>query len=115
MQNQILDWGVYFYNPSRNIYYDYHADNHRKVAPKRPLAYKTPHGAGGEEAPHYFRLGAKCRIWDNMYFQTTMKCHLHIAEFIEFGLGYQIPFYKKGCRPEGKGKVFHYHENWWNE
>jgi hypothetical protein len=26
------------------------------VAPKRPLAYKTPHGAGGEEAPHYFRL-----------------------------------------------------------
>lgn len=30
-----------------------------------------------------------------------MKCHLQIAEFIEFGLGYQIPFYKKGSRPEG--------------
>ena len=111
----ILDWGVYFYNPARNLYYDYHEDNYGKVAPKRPLVYKTPHGAGGEEAPHYFRLGARCRIWDNLYFQTTMKCHLQIAEFIEFGIGYQIPFYKKGCRPEGKGKVFHYRKNWWKE
>ena len=111
----ILDWGVYFYNPARNLYYDYHKDNHGTVVPKRPLAYKTPHGAGGEEAPHYFRLGAKCRIWDNMYFQTTMKCHLHIAEFIEFGIGYQIPFYKKGSRPEGKSNIFHHHKNWWKE
>ncbi len=111
----ILDWGVYFYNPARNLYYNYHEDNYGHVAPKRPLFYKSPHGAGSEEAPHYFRLGAKCRIWDNMYFQTTMKCHLHIAEFIEFGIGYQIPFYKKGSRPEGKGKVFHHHKNWWKE
>ena len=111
----ILDWGVYFYNPARNLYYDYHKDNHGTVVPKRPLAYKTPHGAGGEEAPHYFRLGAKCRVWDNLYVQTTMKCHLHIAEFIEFGLGYQIPFYKKGCRPEGKSKIFHYSKEWWKE
>ena len=111
----ILDWGMYFYNPSRNIYYDYHRDNYGQVAPKRPLAYKTPYGAGSEEAFHYFRLGAKCRIWDNLYFQTTMKCHLHIAEFIEFGLGYQIPFYKKGCRPEGKSRIFHYRKNWWKE
>ena len=111
----ILDWGVYFYNPARNIYYDYHLDNYGSVAPKRPLSYKTPHGAGGEEAPHYFRLGAKCHLWDNLYFQTTMKCHLHIAEFIEFGFGYQIPFYKKETRPEGKGKVFHYRKDWWKE
>ena len=109
----ILDWGVYFYNPSRNIYYDYHKDNHGTVAPRRPLAYKTPHGAGSEEAFHYFRLGAKCRIWDNLYLQTTMKCHLHIAEFIEFGLGYQIPFFKKGNTE--KGRIFHYHKNWWKD
>lgn len=111
----IVDWGMYFYNPSRNLYFDYHKDCHGSVAPKRPLAYKTPHGAGGEEAFHYIRLGAKCRIWDNLYVQTTMKCHLHIAEFIEFGLGYQIPFYKKGNRPEGKSNIFHYRKGWWKE
>lgn len=109
----ILDWGVYFYNPSRNIYFDYHKDNHGTVVPKRPLAYTTPHGAGGEEAFHYFRLGAKCRIYDNLYFQTTMKCHLHIAEFIEFGLGYQIPFLKKQNRKSDEGIVFHHKKNWW--
>lgn len=111
----IVDWGMYFYNPSRNLYFDYHKDHHGSVAPKRPLAYKTPHGAGGEEAFHYIRLGAKCRIWDNLYAQMTMKCHLHIAEFIEFGLGYQIPFYKKGNRPEGKSNIYHHRKNWWKE
>ena len=110
----ILDWGVYFYNPARQIYFDYHKDNHGSVAPKRPLFYETPHGAGGEEAFHYFRLGAKCRIWDNIYFQTTMKCHLHIAEFIEFGLGYQIPFLKKENRNDGS-IVFHHRKDWWKD
>ena len=111
----IVDWGVYFYNPSRHIYYDYHKDNYGQTEVKRPLFYKSPYGAGSEEAFHYIRLGAKCRVWDNLYLQMTMKCHLHIAEFIECGLGYQIPFYKKGRRPEGKGKVFHYHRNWWKD
>ena len=111
----IVDWGMYFYNPSRNLYFDYHKDYHGSVAPKRPLAYKTPHGAGGEEAFHYIRLGARCRIWDNLYAQMTMKCHLQIAEFIEFGLGYQIPFYKKGARPEGKGNIYHHKKDWWME
>lgn len=111
----ILDWGVYFYNPARNIYFDYHRDNHGSVAPKRPLFYKSPYGAGAEEAFHYFRLGAKCRIWDNLYIQTTMKCHLHIAEYIEFGLGYQIPFLKKENRKEGQSIVFHHRKNWWKE
>ena len=113
MITAIVDWGMYFYNPARNIYYDYHKDNHGTVAPKRPLAYVTPHGAGGEEAFHYIRLGAKCRVWDNLYAQVTMKCHLHIAEYIEWGIGYQIPFYKKGRRPEGKSNIFHYRKNWW--
>lgn len=111
----ILDWGLYFYNPSRNIYYNYHEDNYGTVAPKRPLAYKSPHGAGSEEASHYIRFGMKYRIWDNMYLHASAKTHLHIAEFIEFGLGYQIPFYKKETRPEGKGKIFHYRKDWWKE
>ena len=82
----IVDWGVYFYNPSRNIYYDYHYDNFGKVAPKRPLLYTTANGAGGEEASHYIRFGLKYRVWDNLYLHTSAKTHLHICEFIEFGL-----------------------------
>ena len=109
----IVDWGVYFYNPSRNIYYDYHRDHQLTEMPKRPLFYNSPYGAGSEEAFHYIRFGLKYRVWDNLYLHTSAKTHLHICEFVEFGLGYQIPFYKKGSRPEGKGKVFHYRKNWW--
>ena len=111
----IVDWGVYFYNPSRNIYYDYHYDNFGKVAPKRPLLYTTPNGAGGEEACHYIRFGLKYRVWDNLYLHTSAKTHLHICEFIEFGLGYQIPFLKKENRSEDKGIVFHHRRNWWKD
>ena len=111
----IVDWGVYFYNPSRNIYYDYHYDNFGKVAPKRPLLYTTPNGAGGEEACHYIRFGLKYRVWDNLYLHTSAKTHLHICEFIEFGLGYQIPFLKKANRSEGNGVVFHHRRNWWKD
>ena len=111
----ILDWGMYFYNPSRNIYYDYHKDNYGKVVPKRELAYVSPWGAGAEEAFHYIRLGAKCRVWDNLYLHMTMKCHLHIAEYIEFGIGYQIPFFKKSYREAGHGKIFHHRRDWYNK
>ena len=111
----IVDWGVYFYNPSRNIDYDYHYDNFGKVAPKRPLFYTTANGAGGEEASHYIRFGLKYRVWDNLYLHTSAKTHLHICEFIEFGLGYQIPFLKKENRSEGKSIIFHHRKNWWKE
>ena len=111
----IVDWGVYFYNPSRNIYYDYHYDNYGSVAPERPLWYTTPTGAGGEEASHYIRFGLKYRVWDNLYLQTSAKTHLHICEFIEFGLGYQIPLLKKENRTEGKSNIFHHRKNWWKE
>lgn len=111
----IVDWGLYFYNPSRHIYEAYHMDNHGHVAPKRPLFYETPHGAGGEEAHHYIRFGLKYRVWDNLYLHTSAKTHLHICEFVEFGLGYQIPFLKKKNRSKDKGTIFHYHKNWWKE
>ena len=111
----MVDWGIYFYNPSRNIYYDYHYDNFGKVAPKRPLLYTTPNGAGGEEACHYIRFGMKYRVWDNLYLHASAKTHLHICEFVEFGLGYQIPFLKKANRSEGNGIVFHHRKNWWKE
>lgn len=108
----IVDWGVYFYNPSRNIYYDYHKAHYGEVAPKRPLFYDST-GAGGEEAFHYIRFGLKYRVLDNLYLHTSAKTHLHICEYIEFGVGYQIPFLKKSNRTEGGGKIFHYRRNWW--
>lgn len=111
----IVDWGVYFYNPSRNIYADYHRGHHGTVAPKRELFYESPHGAGGEEAFHYIRFGLKYRLWDNLYLHTSAKTHLHICEYVEFGLGYQIPVLKKGNRTTGKSNIFHYHKNWWKE
>lgn len=109
----IVDWGVYFYNPSRNIYYDYHKDHYGSVAPKRDLFYESPYGAGAEEAFHYIRFGLKYRVMDNLYLHTSAKTHLHICEYVEFGLGYQIPFLKKSNRTEGKSNIFHYRKNWW--
>lgn len=107
----IVDWGFYFFNPSRHYY-----DNDHPIYGygKRPLFYKND-GAGTDEAFHYIRLGAKCRVWDNMYVKMAMKCHLHIAEYIEFGIGYQIPFFKKSYREAGHGKVFHYSKDWYNK
>lgn len=111
----ILDWGLYFYNPYRHLYNDYHLDYHGSVAPKREMFYETTHGASREEAFHYYRLGARFRVWDNLYLQMTMKAHLNVAEFIEFGIGYQIPFLKKQNRSAGKGVVYHHHKDWWKE
>ena len=111
----IVDWGLYFYNPSRNIYADYHNLYKDGPAPKRSMFYKSPYGAGAEEAPHYIRFGLKYRVWDNLYLQASAKTHLHICEFVEFGLGYQIPFLKKGNRSEGKSNIFHHRKNWWKE
>ena len=109
----MVDWGVYFYNPSRNHYYNWHEENYEKGgAGKRPLFYKAIGGAGSEEAFHYIRFGMKYRIWDNLYLQTSAKTHLHICEYIEFGVGYQIPFLKKGVR-QGNSAIFHHKKNWW--
>ena len=107
----IVDWGVYLFNPSRH-YYDC---NHPIYGyGKRPLFYKNE-GAGMDEAFHYIRFGMKYRVWDNIYLQASAKTHLHIAEYIEFGIGYQIPFLKKQNRKEGKSAIFHYRRNWWKE
>lgn len=105
----IADWGVYLFNPSRN-YYDC---NHPIYGyGKRPLFYKND-GAGNDEAFHYIRFGLKTRVWDNLYLQATCKTHLHIAEYVEFGVGYQIPFLKKSKRKSGESIIFHHTKDWW--
>ena len=104
----IVDWGVYLYNPSRN-YYDC---NHPIYGyGKRPLFYDNE-GAGTDEAFHYIRFGMKYRVWDNLYLQASAKTHLHICEYVEFGVGYQIPFLKKDQR-KGDSRIFHHTKDWW--
>ena len=109
MLTAIFDWGVYLYNPSRNYYYDWVRDY---GLTKRPLFYKSL-GVGVDEAFHYFRFGLKCRVWDNIYLQATAKTHLQICEYVEFGIGYQIPFLKKDKRTDDKSIIFHHHKDWW--
>lgn len=106
----IVDWGVYLYNPSRNYYDESHivyGHDH-----KHPLFYNSM-GASDEEAFHYIRFGVKTRIWDNLYLQATAKTHLHICEYVEFGVGYQIPFLKKSKRKSGESIIFHHTKDWW--
>ena len=105
----IVDWGVYLYNPSRNYYGDSHEEYGHDH--KHKLFYKSME-ASSEEAFHYIRFGLKYRIWDNLYLQTTAKTHLHICEYVEFGVGYQIPFLKKSQR-KGDSNIFHYKKDWW--
>ncbi len=106
----MVDWGVYLFNPSRNYYsVDHPIYGHGK----RPLFYKG-NSAGSDEAWHYIRFGVKCRIWDNIYVQALAKTHYHICEYIEFGVGYQIPFVSKKKHPNSKNVIFHYKKDWWN-
>ena len=114
MLTAIFDWGVYLYNPARNYYYDYVRDYCKDELVKRPLFYKSM-GASTDEAFHYFRFGVKCRVWDNIYLQMALKAHIDVAEFIEFGVGYQIPFFKKCSRSASGAKIYHHHKDWWKE
>ena len=106
----MLDWGVYLFNPVRNLY----ANDHPiyGMGP-RPLFYKSEE-TGVDEAFHYIRFGIKYRICDNVYLQALAKTHMHICALIECGVSYQIPFIKKGKRRDDK-VVFHHKRNWWNE
>ncbi len=106
----MVDWGVYLYNPARNYYNHDHPIYGRG---KRPLFYKM-HSAGSDEAWHYIRFGVKCRVWDNIYVQALAKTHMHIAELIEFGIGYNIPFVSKSKRCNSKDVIFHNRKGWWN-
>ena len=107
----MLDWGVYVFNPSRNYYQSYYeSEAFQKYGENRPLFYKCE-DVGVDDGWNYFRFGLKCRVWDNVYLQALAKTHLHICEYIEFGLGYQIPFLKKGKRDNKQ--IFHYKRNWW--
>ena len=109
----IFDWGVYLFNPARHYYHDYVRDYCKDGLVKRPLFYKSM-GATTDEAFHYFRFGIKVRVWDNIHLQATCKTHLQIAEFVEFGINYQIPFLKEDKRND-KSMIFHHRKDWWKK
>ena len=85
----VLDWGIYLYDPIRLAYTDANGNKYTK----RPLLYK--YNIEKEDGWNYFRLGVRCRVWDNIYIQAAVKTHLTKAEMIEWGIGYQIPFKPK--------------------
>lgn len=87
----ILDWGIYLYDPIRLAHYT--DDTHKHKYEKRPILYK--YNIEKEDGWNYFRLGVRCRVWDNLYVQTAVKTHLSKAELVEWGVGYQIPFKNK--------------------
>ena len=107
----MVDWGFYLYNPARNYYSSVHPIYGHG---KRPLFYKGER-PGADEAWHYIRFGVKCRVWDNIYVQALAKTHMHIAELVEFGVGYSIPFVKKSKRKNSDDIMFHYKKEWWKE
>ena len=107
----MIDWGVYLYNPVRNFYND-GGSPYYKIGEERPLFYKM-HRAGADEAWHYIRFGVKCRVWDNIYVQALAKTHMHIAELVEFGVGYNIPFISKSKRKSSDDIIFHNRKGWW--
>ena len=106
----IVNWGVYLFNPVRNLYNN--DSPYYKIGEKRPLFYKSEE-TGVEEQFHYIQFGAKVRVFDNVSVQAIVKTHMHIAEFLEFGISYQIPYLNKNKR-NGK-KIFHYGKNWWKD
>ena len=85
----ILDWGIYLYDPIKLAYKDENGNKYEK----RPMLYK--YDIDKEDGWNYFRLGVRCRVWDNIYVQTAVKTHLSKAEMVEWGIGYQIPFKRK--------------------
>ena len=108
----MVDWGIYVFHPSRHYYdFDHQQFGHDN---KLPLFYKSD-GPGSQEGWNYIRFGLKYRIWDNLYLQALAKTHLHICEYIEFGVGYQIPFLRKGNRGADGKKIFHHSRTWWEK
>lgn len=81
-----LDWGFYLYDGVRNA----NPNPHPKYGYERPMFYT--YKINDEDGWNYFRLAFKVRVWEGLTANVALKTHLQKAEFIEFGLGYQIPF-----------------------
>lgn len=61
------------------------------------------------DGPLYMRAGLRVRIFDNIYAQVIGKTHLYRFDYIEFGLGYSIPYStSRGSRFGGRTSRYGY-------
>lgn len=100
----LLDWGIYVWDPLRNA----SPEPHPKYGYKRPLVYG--YNINKEDGWNYFRIGLRCRVWDNLFLHVAMKAHLQKAEMLELGVGYHLPFTHEnlGTAPHVSGyKLLH--------
>lgn len=44
------------------------------------------------DGPLYLRVGLRVRVFDNIFVQVTGKTHLYRFDYLEFGIGYSIPY-----------------------
>ena len=99
----VLQWGVYVYDPIRNATHD----PHPVYGDNRPMFYS--YDIEKEDGWNYFRLGVRCRVYDNLFVNASLKTHLQKAEMIEWGIGYQIPYTKKQESDGRRGSYAVYH------
>ena len=72
----LFDWGGNIYDPLKNAYKQKKEKNNNSVG----ILYK--YDIQKEDGWNYFRLGLRCRLYDNLYAQVSVKTHLQKAEFI---------------------------------
>lgn len=82
----LADIGIYLYDPVKDFYASLNGE-------KRGMFYSFDPQT--QDGWLYLRAGVRCRIYDNLFAQVSMKTHLLRIDHFEFGLGYSIPFRKK--------------------
>ena len=92
----LFDWGVYLWDPLRN---QYEPEVNPKYGTNRPMFYT--YNINREDGWNYFRLGMRCRVWNNLFLSAAVKTHLSKAEMIEWGIGYDIPFKQRSEKGRG--------------
>ncbi len=62
------------------------------------------------DGPLYLRAGLRVRVFDNVFAQVTGKTHLYRFDYLEFGIGYSIPYSTAQSRSGGNyvGKRIRY-------
>ncbi len=78
----IVDLGIYLYDPLRNAY--------PHVTESRGIFYK--YNLKKEDGWNYTRFALRYRVYDNFVVQAGIKTHGYIAEMLEVGVGYLLPF-----------------------
>ena len=85
----IFDVGIYLYDPLRDAY----PDPHPSHGYRRPMVYA--YDVKAEDGWCYFRTGVRVRLVENFSLQATIRTHLYMVDYVEWGLSYAIPQKRK--------------------